>query len=144
MFRSGRNGITAIDELEGWNIFKSRYSDSFDMAPNGIIGRLFYRLEESIGKEKTRTRCIDWFKESELPWYMLSVQPCPCTYWQATRDRRFRWSSWQWPRYCFYTSFPSVFGLGQECCYVFFRQSWNWWWGSYLASGYPDGGTIHR
>ena len=137
-----------IDSLEGINVFKTANTQSLEASPNGIPGRIFMRLDESRGKTP-RMECIDWYySQSDVYWYTTRVlPPCPCTFWQALRDRSFFLYKWEWPRSCFYSSFPTRYQWGQECCYKFFTwRSWWWgsWWRSFLAVGYPDGGNAHR
>ncbi|XP_031551867.1 mucin-like protein isoform X2 [Actinia tenebrosa] len=146
--RSGCVMAVDIDQIEGLNIFKSPDSHTIKSTRNGIRGRVFIRLEDSRGEEDHRLRCVKWYyQQGDHRAFTQSLQPCPCSEWQARRDRRFRLTTWSWPRICYYSRFPTSWGWGQECCYKFERAQgrWGWWWWiSFLAYGFPDGGNAHR
>ena len=125
----------------------------------GSLGRYFWRIEDSDGKDALE-KCFTWAFLNELAninyWYNLRIKSdwqmaCPCTWWQAWLDwGRFSWIwSYSWPKVC-YESRRSKFlyhdstltglvelRLTQECCY-----STDWEdWGS-LKLGPPDGGHV--
>lgn len=123
--RSGTVNIETIDGIRG----------NADM-----VGKWFFRLEESLGKLNARQECIDWFKAQPDPrFYTEYIEPCPCVLRQAWWDERFTVNWRDWPRMCGYAQFPSPHGWGQECCY-----STNWQsWGALLV-GNTGGGSAHR
>lgn len=123
--RSGTVNIETIDGIRG----------NADM-----VGKWFFRLEESLGKLNARQECIDWFKAQPDPrFYTEYIEPCPCVLRQAWWDERFTVNWRDWPRMCGYAQFPSPHGWGQECCY-----STNWKsWGALLV-GNTGGGSAHR
>ena len=123
--RSGTVNIETIDGIRG----------NADM-----VGKWFFRLEESLGRLSARQECIDWFKAQPDPqFYTEYLEPCPCILRQAWGDERFTVNWRDWPRMCGYAQFPSPDGWGQECCY-----STNWQsWGALLV-GNPGGGSAHR
>ncbi|XP_022801632.1 mucin-like protein isoform X1 [Stylophora pistillata] len=125
MPRSGTVNIETIDGIRG----------NADM-----VGKWFFRLEESLGKRNARQECIDWFKVQPDPrFYTEDLEPCPCILRQAWWDERFSINWRDWPRMCAYAQFPSPDGWGQECCY-----STNWQsWGALLV-GNPGGGSANR
>ncbi|RMX36464.1 hypothetical protein pdam_00010052, partial [Pocillopora damicornis] len=125
MPRSGTVNIETIDGIRG----------NADM-----VGKWFFRLEESLGKLNARQECIDWFKAQPDPrFYTEYIEPCPCVLRQAWWDERFTVNWRDWPRMCGYAQFPSPHGWGQECCY-----STNWQsWGALLV-GNTGGGSAHR
>ncbi|XP_022801631.1 mucin-like protein isoform X3 [Stylophora pistillata] len=125
MPRSGTVNIETIDGIRG----------NADM-----VGKWFFRLEDSLGKLSARQECIDWFKAQPDPrFYTEYLEPCPCILRQARWDERFTVNWRDWPRMCGYAQFPSSAGWGQECCY-----STNWQsWGALLV-GSHGGGSAHR
>ena len=85
-------------------------------------------LPPSFSDQK-KTRCLDIYNEDiQIVGEQQSVldisshlEPCPCTWWQAWRDRgRF---AWQWSDYlCFIQRFPSNQSTSiQQCCYSDWR-----------------------
>ncbi|XP_022801634.1 protein sidekick-2-like [Stylophora pistillata] len=100
MPRSGTVNIETIDGIRG----------NADM-----VGKWFFRLEESLGKRNARQECIDWFKVQPDPrFYTEDLEPCPCILRQAWWDERFSINWRDWPRMCAYAQFPSPDGWGQE------------------------------
>ena len=80
--RSGTVNIETIDGIRG----------NADM-----VGKWFFRLEESLGKLNARQECIDWFKAQPDPrFYTEYIEPCPCVLRQAWWDERFtvNWRDW--------------------------------------------------
>ncbi|XP_068732482.1 uncharacterized protein [Montipora capricornis] len=106
-----------------------------------IIGKWFFRLENSKGEQNAILKCLRWFKNQPDPAsYSDAVEPCPCTIRQAWFDERFqRIIQKGTSSYCVYTRFPSSASRGRECCYeIKFNR-----FGA-LITGYPDGGVIDR
>ncbi|PFX32349.1 Mucin-4 [Stylophora pistillata] len=123
--RSGTVNIETIDGIRG----------NADM-----VGKWFFRLEESLGRLSARQECIDWFKAQPDPrFYTEYLEPCPCILRQARGDERFTVNWRGWTRMCAYSQFPSPDGWGQECCY-----STNWQSRGALLVGNPGGGSAHR
>ncbi|XP_068712588.1 uncharacterized protein [Montipora foliosa] len=125
--RSGTVGVEGIDSLVG---------------NTGIIGKWFFRLENSKGEQDAIQKCLRWFKNQPDPAsYTDAVESCPCTLRQAFFDERFQWTTPEAPfTYCVYTRFPSAANRGRQCCY---HTRFDTRFGA-LIVGYPDGGVIHR
>ena len=124
ILRSGTVNIEGIDELPG---------------NTNITGKWFFRLEKSTGQLNAKQKCINWFKEQPDPRHYTSyLEPCPCSFRQARMDERFSFNWREWPRLCAYSSFPSVDGWGQECCY---STDWTSWGAQILD--YPGCGSSH-
>ena len=103
-----------------------------------MVGKWLFRLENSLGKRNARQECIKWFKAQPDPrFYTEYLEPCPCSFRQASWDERFTVRDWQ--RLCGYAQFPSPDGWGQECCYSSDRDS-----RGALLVGNPGGGSAHR
>ena len=73
---------------------------------------------------KTHANDIERYTFPEIVNFAAIAQPCPCSIFQAFRDRRFRFA----PSldvsqgYCFYQTFPTLFipeTVTQTCCYSF-------------------------
>ena len=126
----------------------------------GVKGKYFWRIEDRDRKDGTE-KCFTWVSLQQdinfFLWYVQRVRSdrrmaCPCTAWQASRNRgRFFWD-WQgynWPKLCFrsfrrkYFYYYSVdlgiviFRTTQLCCYSTNRKDWG-----ALKIGTPDGGHI--
>ena len=124
ILRSGTVNIEGIDELPG---------------NTNITGKWFFRLEKSTGQLNAKQKCINWFKEQPDPRHYTSyLEPCPCSFRQARMDERFSFNWREWPKLCAYSSFPSVDGWGQECCY---STDWTSW--GALILHYPACGSSH-
>ncbi|XP_068760013.1 mucin-like protein [Montipora capricornis] len=125
--RSETVGMESIDSLVG---------------NTGIIGKWFFRLENSKGEQDAIQKCLRWFKNQPDPAsYTDAVEPCPCTLRQAFFDERFQWIAPEAPfTYCVYTRFPSAANRGRQCCY---HTRFDTRFGA-LIVGYPDAGVIHR
>lgn len=105
-----------------------------------MVGKWFFRLEDSLGKRNERQECIKWFKAQPDPRFFTEfLEPCPCSFRQAWWDERFTVNWRDWPRLCGYAQFPSKDGWGQECCY---SSDWDSW--GALLVGSPGGGSAHR
>ena len=108
-----------------------------------IIGKWFFRLENSKGEQDAIQKCLRWFKNQPDPSsYSDALEPCPCTLRQAVFDERFQWL---FPitqdSYCFYTRFPSTADRGRQCCYN--ARFGGIGFGA-LIFGYPGGGVVDR
>ena len=125
-YRSGTVLTERIDNLPG---------------NTGILGKWFFRLENSKGEQNAILKCLRWFKSQPDPAsYSDAIQPCPCTIRQAWFDERFQWIiSRGASSHCVYTRFPSSANRGRECCY---EAKFNRF--GALLTGYPDGGVIDR
>lgn len=108
----------------------------------GIIGKWFFRLENSKGEKDAIQNCLRWFKDQPDPAsYTDVVEPCPCTLRQAIFDERFQWTAPEAKfTFCVYTRFPSAANRGRQCCY---HTTPDERFGA-LIVGYPDGGVIDR
>ena len=82
---------------------------------------LVYRLSVSVDDlQIQRAECMKFYDEdielfgdiSKIP---LSLEPCPCSFFQATVDGRFQFDFTN-PG-CFYQTFGSRSGSAQYCCY---------------------------
>ena len=82
---------------------------------------LVYRISVSVDDlQLQRAECMKLYAEdielygdiSKIP---PSLEPCPCTYFQAIQDGRFRFDSTNFG--CFYQTFGSRSGSAQYCCY---------------------------
>ncbi|XP_078349239.1 mucin-like protein [Oculina patagonica] len=126
--RSETVGIESIDSLPG---------------NTNIIGKWFFRLENSKGEQDAIQKCLRWFKNQPDPSsHSDSLEPCPCTLRQGRFDERFQWSRLQSPyTYCVYTRFPSSANRGRECCY---NAGFDGLGFGALIVGYPGGGVIDR
>ena len=118
--------------------------ESIDSLPGNtaIIGKWFFRLENSKGEQDAIQKCLRWFNSQPDPGsYRDAVEPCPCTLRQAFFDERFQWTAPEAPfTFCVYTRFPSAANRGRQCCYHTRRDGR---FGA-LIVGYPNGGVIHR
>ena len=118
--------------------------ESIDSLPGntGIIGKWFFRLEDSKGEQDAIQKCLRWFKVQPDPAsYTDVVEPCPCTLRQAFFDERFQWTAPESQfTFCVYTRFPSAASRGRQCCY---HTRFDDRFGA-LIVGYPDGGVIDR
>jgi len=92
-------------------------------------------------------KCKNWFKEQPDPRPFLEyIEPCPCTSRQAWFDERFTpeksYSRWDWNddrRPCAISTFTSIDGWEQKCCYSHHYPQWG-----ALLVGHPGGGYAHR
>ena len=106
----------------------------------GKPGKIVYRLSLHPSYiAQAKRNCRVWYykdkREHDLRW-VETLEPCPCRWWQAWWDRRFRFD---WYSLCAYSIFESSSGSRQECCY-----SDDWFaWGS-LIVGAPYGGAAER
>ena len=126
LYRSGTVLTERIDSLPG---------------NTKVVGKWFFRLENSKGEQNAILKCIRWFNNQPDPVsYPDALEPCPCSLRQAWFDERFEWTR---PKaansYCAYTRFPSSANRGRECCYQTKFSRFG-----PLITGYPDGGTIDR
>ncbi|KAL9953601.1 hypothetical protein ACROYT_G041044 [Oculina patagonica] len=126
--RSETVGMERIDSLQG---------------NTNIIGKWFFRLENSKGEQDAIQKCLRWFKNQPDPSsYSDSLEPCPCTLRQGVFDERFQFSRIQAPyTYCVYTRFPSSANRGRECCY---NARFDGLGFGALIVGNPGGGVIDR
>jgi fibulin 1/2 len=116
---------------------------------------LLNKLSTSIANER-REEC-NWFYQrdkanndiKDINKIAETLTPCPCTIWQAWRDRRFafEWTAWYEGYYCFQQRIASPTKASQLCCY-----EWRWGaldsskhsgnWGTsmilYHSTSYPD------
>ncbi|XP_066276369.1 uncharacterized protein [Branchiostoma lanceolatum] len=144
-WREARSGYTAADSV---NFFDSKYSgipEIFNInqldGNTGIRGKWFFRLDVSAeGDVNYDQLCLGWADVQDdalLVNYTLDSQPCPCSWAQATRDRRFRA---YWDDMCVELRWSSPLGIGQRCCYSDVEDDPE---GSgALLLGFPGGGSI--
>ena len=126
LYRSGTVQTERIDSLPG---------------NTNIIGKWFFRLENSKGEQDAILKCLRWLKTQPDPAsYSDDLEPCPCTLRQGRFDERFQWTP---PKaantFCVYTRFPSSANRGRQCCYYTSSDTFG-----ALITGYPDGGVIDR
>lgn len=138
--RSGTVNVERVDSITGQKISFNRYA--LQNHPHDIVGKWFFRLETSMGTARAEQKCRAWFKKQPDPRPFLEyLEPCPCTARQAWRDERFipeaNW--WRKSVRCAYSTFPSIDGWEQKCCYSTDWRSWG-----ALIVGFPGGGTPHR
>ena len=98
--------------------------EDIDCPDNGL-SNVVYKLStfpDIIQRKKTS--CLNKLDEDESMFgdvesFFEELQPCPCSFWQAWRDRRFRWdwSALYSGDLCFYERFPSPNRGSQYCCY---------------------------
>jgi len=104
-FSSGTLDIEKLDELNGEGTNET--------------GRWFFRLEDSPIAESPRAKCYRWYlheAQPAAPPLIKWTEPCPCTMWQARRDRRFS---------------PFFNPHFNENCYIRNRPRWSdgaWWY----------------
>ena len=57
------------------------------------------------------------YPERVIRAYQKDLSPCPCSIWNAWRDRNYRWDSDNF--YCYYRRFPNLLtdDFDQYCCY---------------------------
>lgn len=120
----------------------------------GVKGRLFYRLSNIQSRCGAVINCLRWYNNDLqvnglFPLWTLFLPPCPCTYFQAIRDWRFRVERFTISTVCFVSLFPSLFGAQSECCYrvrfvFFFRFFFFRIVGGSLILGPTDGGSASR
>ena len=107
-----------------------------------IVGKWFFRLENSRGEQDAIQKCLRWFKNQPDPSsYSDALEPCPCSLRQADFDERFQWDFFPQDTYCFYTRFPSSASRGRQCCY---NARFNGPGFGALIVGHPGGGVIDR
>ncbi|XP_073483821.1 mucin-like protein [Aquarana catesbeiana] len=70
---------------------KQRYRpDQYIGYNTGKKGRWAYRLDSnSQSAINSRLQCLQWYYKEEIPYWISSTSPCPCTYNQATSDSSF-------------------------------------------------------
>ena len=96
---------------------------------------LVYKIGDISGDviQENRARCfaryqddIGIFGTNLLP-FVSAARSCPCSVFQALRDRRFVFNIIAQPpsltAYCFFQRFPSRGGVVQECCYSILPDS---------------------
>ena len=81
--------------------------------------------------QRSRVECLRRYNDDKARFgdlvktYSLIAWPCPCSFFQANRDRRYRFSfqrsvfNEQPSSRCFVQRFPAFFGGGHICCYSF-------------------------
>ena len=96
---------------------------------------LVYKIGDISGDvaQENRAKCLAKYQDDvenfgEQPISLASfVLPCPCSIFQAIRDRRFVYNFIAQPpssnSYCFFQRFSSLGGAVQECCYSVQRDS---------------------
>ena len=77
--------------------------------------------------QQKKVRCFDMIDEDEInhgDYQKITniankLEPCPCSWWQGWRDRRFRfdWGAWYHGSLCYHQRFPSIDDASQYCCY---------------------------
>ncbi|XP_074648728.1 uncharacterized protein LOC141904116 [Tubulanus polymorphus] len=92
----------------------------------GVIGQWLYKVSaDTSGFDEYTVRCNEWYEDeremSEILARFDSPDTCPCSFWQARRDRRFSWYSWYWMgrdsegdysyRFCFISRFSRFIAL---------------------------------
>ncbi|XP_031569003.1 uncharacterized protein LOC116303577 [Actinia tenebrosa] len=128
---SGETGIVKVNSIPGKTVritdnIKKYYEE--DLQP----GKWFFRVETALPRNKEKKdKCKEWLKSApDHRRYTEHLEPCPCTYRQASWDERFRMEPYGWPFICANSIFPSNGGWEQKCCY--FEGA--------LVKGYPGGG----
>ncbi|XP_074649544.1 uncharacterized protein LOC141904781 [Tubulanus polymorphus] len=129
----------------------------------GVKGQWLYRVSaDTTGFDEYTVRCNEWYEDeremSEILARFDSPDTCPCSFWQARRDRRFFWYSWYWMgrdsegdysyRLCFISRFSRFIALDsysentgwrkiryfyrrESCCYLY---KWRMNGGQIMAS----------
>lgn len=128
-YRSGETGIVKIDSIIGKTVkienAKNQPKDKFK------LGRWFFRVETAFIRAGRNDECKTWLKsEPDHKIFTEHLEPCPCTYRQASWDERFKMEPYGWPFICAKSIFPSIDGWEQNCCYS----------KGALVKGYPGGG----
>lgn len=95
------------------------------------VNNLLYRISlDPDYIQKKRVECRNMLRMDEealgdVTPFAEQLQPCPCSWWQARRDRRYRsdWNSWYSGgdrQLCYRERFPNIENDGsQYCCYRF-------------------------
>ena len=94
--------------------------NDYSSAYNNII----YQLNVSSDViQQLRKRCYDMHRDDikmhkDIEDIYMSLEPCPCTWWQGWRDRRFafQWQAWYDGSLCHRQRFPTK-EASQFCCY---------------------------
>ena len=140
-------GYTTSDASFFTTHYLSAFPDVVDIATHripsnvGRTGRLFYQLSEDTNICVVNSHCIDWYlkdidQEGVSPFWYIFLQPCPCSFFQASRDWRYRWHNTTETSVCYVSIFPSFSSAQTECCYSVPLGG--------LLSGSPHGGTANR
>lgn len=81
---------------------------------NNTNGVWIFELSKQY-KTNYAQKCLDWSLSTSkpIPSSVDSVDPCPCTLWQALKDNRYT----SGPNNCFYLTYP-VSGYSKVCCYL--------------------------
>ncbi|KAK3731213.1 hypothetical protein QZH41_017746, partial [Actinostola sp. cb2023] len=120
--RSGRVTIADIDNLEGMNIFKSPGEQSFVSSLNGVRGRIFIRLEESMGKENARLNCIDWYyRQPDVFWFHKYWRPS-----EYESDDKYAYQ-----QCCVHSNMCWMYQERRpsDTCWRYIPPRWSWFWG---------------
>ncbi|XP_078670160.1 uncharacterized protein LOC144910683 isoform X25 [Branchiostoma floridae x Branchiostoma belcheri] len=144
-WREARLGYTAADSI---NFFDSKYSglpEIFNInefvGNTGIRGKWFFRLDDPAqGDVNYDQLCLGWADlqdEALLVNFTSDSQPCPCSWTQAVRDRRFRIN---WDDMCAELRWTSPLGIGQRCCYSDVEDDPED--SGALLLGFPGGGSV--
>ncbi|KAJ8038277.1 Mucin-4 [Holothuria leucospilota] len=73
---------------------KNEFRPDSETGNTGLQGRWIYRLEDNNDNVvNSKQLCLDWYEDEPdpSPW-VDRFDPCPCSYFQAFRDRRLIWS----------------------------------------------------
>ncbi len=106
------------------------YSQVKDIGCNGPksdkIHNILYQLTLSPDYiQQKKSECLKKLREdedlygSDIESFASNLQPCPCSWWQGWRDRRFRfdWNAWYSGNLCYHDRFPGFNDGSQYCCY---------------------------
>ncbi|XP_003384557.1 PREDICTED: mucin-like protein [Amphimedon queenslandica] len=130
------------DKLSGLKQAKQIGCRNEPMSPyNNVI----YQLSVSADViQQLRKRCYDMHREDiklhkDIHDIYNSLEPCPCTWWQGWRDRRFtfQWQAWYDGSLCHQQRFPRN-KAAQFCCY---SLNWPGWGSLKTAQSTSDWGT---
>ena len=83
---------------------------------------VIYKIGDVSGDvlERNRAECVAMYLQDiqRFQERLQFGQPCPCSFFQAFRDTRFRLNRFSDESYlCYVQRFPTSFGQAQECCY---------------------------
>ena len=142
-FYSASDGIFENHPLTG-----QPFADLIACDPNPDINNVIYPIGR-VNRQRLRRMCLEWFfsdlniyNEFTIAALDRSRQPCPCSFFQAVLDPRFRTAFTPTKTsVCFTERFPNSFAI-RECCYsndflrVLVTDTENG--GSLLLSSIPD------
>ncbi|XP_031570637.1 uncharacterized protein LOC116304951 isoform X2 [Actinia tenebrosa] len=141
--RSGEVTIGDIGTMPGQTVSRKRGGGGgrFKKINHGVQGKWLFRLEMSSGQSSERNCKLRFKSEPDPRPYLEYLEPCPCTFFQARWDERFMVQD-DWrdkSRVCAYSTFTSIDGWQQKCCYFN-----DWRSNGALIVGHPGGGSALR